>query len=461
VTVFVFLGPTLSLKDASSELTATFLPPVAQGDVLRATRERPFAIGIVDGYFDRLPAVWHKEILWAMSQGVHVFGAASMGALRAAELAAFGMKGVGDIYEAFSSGQLEDDDEVAVAHGDESSGYRVTSEALVNIRATLRNAERAGVVGGQLSEQLVSLAKDLYYPDRSYPRLFERAREEGLPSQRIEAVQEFVRSSRVDQKRTDAIALLEAMRRCCDDGAPPPPARFTFAHTELWDSVIDWAASQPPLGHQKALAADLLSAEVRLMGIEGRALIAAGLKRAAATALARRRNVATPDRVLQRLDAEHRATLSEAAAGEPPPAHRLDQWLRENGLTSDTYRPFLERQAHLNSLHERYFDEVDPYVVDELRAKGTYPAVLEQARAKRELLARNGLEEPTLEDAGLNGQELVSWYCTKRLGCPAPRGLDLFLQQMGIPSAAAFQREALREFMYQRLSARRVRNASG
>jgi len=75
--------------------------------VLRALVDRPRVIGIVDGYFERVPAVWHKEILWAMSRGVHVLGAASMGALRAAELHPFGMVGVGAIFEGFRDGELD------------------------------------------------------------------------------------------------------------------------------------------------------------------------------------------------------------------------------------------------------------------------------------------------------------------------------------------------------------------
>jgi len=58
-------------------------------------------IGIVDGNFETVATVWHKEILWAMAQGIHVYGAASIGALRAAELAEFGMKGVGAIFRHF------------------------------------------------------------------------------------------------------------------------------------------------------------------------------------------------------------------------------------------------------------------------------------------------------------------------------------------------------------------------
>ena len=63
-------------------------------------------IGVIDGYFEVVPTVWHKEILWAMSQGIHVYGAASIGALRAAELAEFGMNGVGQIYQQYRSGEL-------------------------------------------------------------------------------------------------------------------------------------------------------------------------------------------------------------------------------------------------------------------------------------------------------------------------------------------------------------------
>ena len=108
--VYIFTGPTLSPHDVCAELDAVCLPPVSQGDVYRAGLSGPLAIGIIDGYFESVPAVWHKEILWALTQGIHVFGSASMGALRAVELASFGMVGIGKIFEAFRDGTLEDDD---------------------------------------------------------------------------------------------------------------------------------------------------------------------------------------------------------------------------------------------------------------------------------------------------------------------------------------------------------------
>ena len=81
-----FFGPSLPRAQAGRVLDAVYLPPVAQGDVYLAVKDGAEAIGSVDGYFQQVPSVWHKAILWALSKVVHVFGAASMGALRAPEL---------------------------------------------------------------------------------------------------------------------------------------------------------------------------------------------------------------------------------------------------------------------------------------------------------------------------------------------------------------------------------------
>ena len=54
-----------------------------------------------------------KKIMHLIDSGVTVIGAASMGALRAAELDAYGMLGVGRIYQMYASGEICGDDEVA------------------------------------------------------------------------------------------------------------------------------------------------------------------------------------------------------------------------------------------------------------------------------------------------------------------------------------------------------------
>ena len=153
MTTVAFLGPSLPADDARDLTDAILLPPARRGDVIAAIRQHdPETILIVDGYFEQVPSVWHKEILWALEQGRTVAGAASMGALRAAELAQFGMIGVGRIYDAYATGRFdpfddpfEDDDEVAVLHGPAETGYAAT-EAMVDVRASLAAARGAGLV---------------------------------------------------------------------------------------------------------------------------------------------------------------------------------------------------------------------------------------------------------------------------------------------------------------------------
>jgi hypothetical protein len=239
MTIYVFMGPTLEPSLARSLLPATFLPPAAQGDVYRAALRDPLAIAIIDGYFDHTPAVWHKEILAALSRGVHVWGAASMGALRAAELAPFGMRGVGKIYESFAAGRLEDDDEVAVAHADASSGYRTSSDAMVDMRATFERAVQSGAIGKTTGEQLTRIAKSLFYAERSYPMVLRLAREQGLGEGELTALRGYLAAHAHSQKAEDARELLRTLADFARASPPRFVARFTLAYTDAWSRVVE------------------------------------------------------------------------------------------------------------------------------------------------------------------------------------------------------------------------------
>jgi hypothetical protein len=448
--VFVFVGPTLSREEVGKETDAVCLPPAAQGDVYRAAKERPFAIGIIDGYFERIPAVWHKEILWAISQDIHVFGGASMGALRAAELERFGMKGIGRIYESFRSGELTDDDEVAVSHGDDATGYRPLSEAMVNMRATLARAEESKVLTAEVKRQLEAIAKAIFYPERSYPEIVARAVKAGAPKAQLDAFLAFVAASRVDQKREDALSLLRAVRDCCAEGEPPKPAAFSFQHTEAWAQVVDWAESQPPIsGANDSVPAHLVAAEVRLAGREGRAVLAAGFNRAVAGILARRHKITTDKDTLAKLDRRLREQIDMPVGGSDQEA--FEQWLTRHDLTRETYEGLLERQAHVNWMRTCYRNEHDRCVVDELRQSDEFDRLARRAENKAQVLEQHGLEAPSLQDAGLAQSALLTWYFEKRLGGRFPHNIEQYLNEVGLADTAALEQEALRELLFTRL----------
>ena len=239
MTVCVFLGPSLPLDDARTILPATYLPPVKRGDVLAAVQQHdPTTIAIVDGYFEAVPSVWHKELLWALDRGVSVYGAASMGALRAAELSQFGMVGIGRIFEAYVSGRFapfdepfEDDDEVAVVHGPAEIGY-AASDAMVDVRATLAAAMEAGLIDGHAMHAIAARAKAIFYKRRTWKGVLEAA---DLPESIRLALREWVGDNRVSQKRLDTLTLLRHLGDRTDAPQPPP---FRFERTLLWEDAV-------------------------------------------------------------------------------------------------------------------------------------------------------------------------------------------------------------------------------
>jgi hypothetical protein len=227
--VCIFCGPTISSVEGRKYLDAEFLPPAAYLDVLSVAQEGPTVIGIVDGYFHRIPSVWHKEILWAMANGIHVFGASSIGALRAAELSAFGMIGVGSIFEAFRSGQIINDDEVAVLHGPAEVNYVALSEPLCNVRASLRAAVDARVIESKSSKTLLTRCKQTFFPHRSFAALLETGRKNGVPDEQIDRLEKWIVTNRVDQKKLDAVEMLQSIK---DFVATKPKRKKVSYHLE-------------------------------------------------------------------------------------------------------------------------------------------------------------------------------------------------------------------------------------
>lgn len=256
--ILVFLGPSLPLREARRMLPeAVFLPPARQGDLYRAARDRrPAAIALVDGFLGTAPPVWHREILWAISEGVRVLGAASMGALRAAELDAFGMVGVGKIYAAYKAGRytpftdpFEDDAEVAVRQAPAELGSLPVSDAMVDLRETLAAAEAAGVIGRAVRDALAAALGRLHFAERSVARLAQKA--EALPDAEGAALAAWLRRGHaVSQKRRDAAALL---RHLAAGGLAPnaTPPGFVFERVQVWErfraaaDVADRAPASP------------------------------------------------------------------------------------------------------------------------------------------------------------------------------------------------------------------------
>ncbi|MBB5534877.1 TfuA-like protein [Rhizobium giardinii] len=234
----VFVGPTLPDARVLAAKDIIIRPPAIQGDLLRAVRSGASAVGIIDGNFEYVAPIWHKEILHALSHGVKVYGAASMGALRAAECADFGMIGVGRIFSDYAAGILEDDADVALLHGPAELGYLPLTVPLVNALATLEHLQATEAITADVGAALERAASAIFYKERTWSEIVRRA---GLASpidrQWLATV---LKSGAVDQKRMDALELFGLMA-AADDRRGERPAGWAFRATSMWKAVASSA----------------------------------------------------------------------------------------------------------------------------------------------------------------------------------------------------------------------------
>lgn len=216
----VFAGPSLAGWTAAAPFVR--LPPAGAGDMLRLLAGPPCTVVLIDGVFDARPAVWHKEILVLLARGFRVVGAASMGALRAAELDDFGMIGCGAVYRAYADGRITGDDEVAVLHAPAALGGRPLSLAQVNVRAALCRAVRARRLSVAAARRLRGISAGIHYKDRDWQGIAANSGDGDFAAWATEHA--------IDIKRADALAALDLALRLAplppEPRAEPPRTRF-------------------------------------------------------------------------------------------------------------------------------------------------------------------------------------------------------------------------------------------
>ncbi|MFE4263505.1 TfuA-like protein [Streptomyces sp. NPDC056883] len=145
-------------------------PPARRGSIAALVEHLPPGrILLVDGRYDDVPAVGHREILDAIAAGWQVTGLGSIGALRAAELDGFGMSGYGRVFAHLRDSGAPDD-EVALLHGP-APDYRPITEALVDLRAFAEHLADAGVIGRAAACDAVGALAGRWFGDRSLPAL--------------------------------------------------------------------------------------------------------------------------------------------------------------------------------------------------------------------------------------------------------------------------------------------------
>lgn len=437
MSLVVFLGPSLPRSKAVEILPdAIFLPPAAQSDFLSAVHtHKPRAIGLIDGLFERVPSVWHKEILYALDRGIRVYGSSSMGALRAAETADFGTIGVGEIFRMYADGGLLDDDEVALSHAGEEFGFRPLSEPMVHVRATLALALSEGVVEQALHDRLIEVAKGQHFSQRTFPGILEAAH---LSEDRLASLREFIRTRYVDLKGRDAEELLRAMGDLSDQPWTRPdfdfqPSLFFLRQSRRerevtrsagkigLEEIVSYFAlhgndfEEVSYAAQNALMTSLMA---ELLGVEPSA-----------------EEIAQEERRFRL-----RRRIKEAD---------LQKWATDNDLDEAALHDFFRQRAACRAMHQRL--SMGGYrssrkmsaLLQEMKANGQFPVWADRAAHQEAVLKRELPEFPTSEDDVEEMGPLVLEHL-RQTPCRMSVGFEDWAKEAGFASLNQFKLDLLK-----------------
>lgn len=436
----LFVGPTIATGEVAARLPgACVRPPAARGDVYRAARDGARVIGLVDGYFEHVPSVWHKEVLYALEQGVAVLGSSSMGAIRAAELSVFGMEGVGTVYELMAAGVLDDDD-VAVAHGPAEDGYPCFSTALVNIRLALEQAVAARVIEHEFAEVLLAEQKRLFYPERHRAAVVAHAR--ALDAEAGRRLDARFRETFVDHKHADAVALVERVGVLMAQHRPPT-RRVRMARTTFFERM---AEEEDALGGGRPVTgwSHPVLEELQVRPHTFRELEAGAIQRRFARELAQRSGMEVDQPLVDSTSDELRRALGLL---EPEDLHR---WLAEAGMSAQDYAALIDRRARAAVGEAMLPRLAQADLLDEVRVRGEWPALAERAARKAAALREAGWDEVGAGPERDDRRAAMAWWRRHALGGLPWQELDdgALAHALGFADERALSGAVLREYRF-------------
>jgi hypothetical protein len=199
----VFCGPSLPPEDRVSVEGICYLPPAARDDVERAAASFDNVL-LIDGVFHHDLAPSPAECYRA-AQRVRCFGAASLGALRAAECRTYGFVPLGIIAGWYIREVIDGDDEVALAVDPRTQS--ALSVPSVNVRFVARLAVRLGIIARPQADRLVAQAREVFYADRTWEDVL------ALAPAEARADLETLSREHGDLKRLDARCALRRVMR--------------------------------------------------------------------------------------------------------------------------------------------------------------------------------------------------------------------------------------------------------
>jgi hypothetical protein len=292
------------------------------------------------------------------------------------------------------------------------------------------------VVAADAGNALADVAKAIFFKDRTYASVLARARAAGLPAHALERLRAWLPAGAIDQKREDAMALVERVAAYASEAPSQPAISFRFAATQHWRRLvqsIDGDSPAPQGTSELFVGNPAVAEELRLEPDLYRALRAATIARLLA------RNAST-------VDSGDALELFRLRRGFSP--EDLREFLRCNDVDRDHLARIARDEAALDSWWQRLAGVADAYLIDSARLADHYPRVASRAREKAQRLEQIGMQAASVDDTGLSVAELVRWFAAttgQREQGPAD-----WVRYLDLPSVAVWSRMLAREYFFRK-----------
>jgi hypothetical protein len=418
--VLVYVGPSLDAEEVLERIPEAIIrPPVKQSDLISDLLEvEPTHILLIDGEFAQALSVWQKEIIYALQiPGVKgVYGAASMGALRAADLADFGMIGSGRIFRWYDEGVITDESEVSVVYYQRPDGsYVTTTVALVNVRAALDKAIEAGVIEMENAQAIFNYCASIHWTERTKAAL---GKVSGLLSW----------LERIDQKKADALELIcrfESLSARAGFVAPKPESLSQNFEAQLErDRLITVKGTRMALQH--------LDAYIMLHDVDYHQKLQDANNRTLALLMADLYHVTINQ-------AEFDAEWSQFCARLNLTTVEMHQeWMAKNNINLREFCKLMIEEARIHKLHRAlsvrfWVRRNSQRLFDYLRVSDSYAYWATEAARHEERVKTKGLEETLSIDLDANPHKLMMEHLA-RTGLSIAGTLETYVQEAGFGS---------------------------
>lgn len=207
----VYAGLSIAEDEVRGVLAdATVAPPVQRGDLHADIDAGHRVVAIIDGRFQQSLAVSVGEIMDGLRNGLRIYGASSMGALRAAELDAYGMIGHGAVYEHIRATACFRDDYLGQLFFEGIPKHKNPSVPYINVHIALCQLHDRGVINDETRTVIDGLYERLHFSERDRFNLERAIAAAGGSHEMVQAAR--LAFEQPDQKHLDARSLLDRIK---------------------------------------------------------------------------------------------------------------------------------------------------------------------------------------------------------------------------------------------------------